>query len=34
MYYQIKNKLTPCSAEEIVNAKPGGLPREAVRNGE
>ena len=22
MYYQIKNKLTPCSAEEIVNAKP------------
>jgi hypothetical protein len=34
MYYQIKNKLTPCSAEEIVNAKPGDPPREAVRNGE
>jgi magnesium transporter len=26
MYYQIKNKLTPCSAEEIVNAKPGDPP--------
>ena len=32
MYYQIKNKLTPCSAEEIVNAKPGDPPYVVVMN--
>ena len=26
MYYQIKEKLTPCSADEVFNPKPGDPP--------
>ena len=26
MYYQIKEKLTPCSADEVFNSKPGDPP--------
>lgn len=30
MYYQIKETLTPCSAEEIYNRKPGDPPYVAI----
>ena len=34
MYYQIKEVLTPCSAEQIVNSKPGDPPYVVVMDPE